>query len=144
EPARIELVDEAAVGQLADRMLGERLANALGPARGRGHQPIARDGLVARRVGAAQREREARATSLARGRAERHLDRHKPPHAWVLRGEVERDVSAHRVADECYVLVAELRDERFEVAVERADHERLGMIAVAVSAKIQTHDAESL
>jgi hypothetical protein len=28
--------------------------------------------------------------------------------------------------------------------VERADHERLGMIAVAVSAKIQAHDAESL
>ena len=36
------------------------------------------------------------------------------------------------------------RDERFEIAMERADHELLGMIAVSVSAEIQAHDVEAL
>jgi hypothetical protein len=57
---------------------------------------------------------------------------------------IECDVGSHRMADECYVAVTELCDERFEIAVERSDDELFGMIAVSVSAEVETHDAKPL
>jgi len=53
-------------------------------------------------------------------------------------------VAAHRMTDECYFRRAELRDERFEIAVERADLERFGMVAVTVAAEVEAHDPEAL
>ena len=37
-----------------------------------------------------------------------------------------------------------VRDERFEIAVERADLERFGMVAVTVTAEVEAHDPEAL
>ena len=142
EPARVEAEAEATAGFLADRVLGDRHAQRLVHVGRRGQELEAPHGLLAARVGRAQREREARGP-LARGRgAAARVEQHEGAGPRPRRRVTEGHVRAEGVADEGRVRVAEPLEERLEVVAEGARQELVGEVRGAVSAEVEGDDVE--
>ena len=142
EPARVELEPPTAVRFEPDRVFGDVAKQLRFDALGGGDHAVSIDGLFPGRIGAAQREGETRHPARASTGAPGKIEQGDLLGFRMTRCMVEGHLGTHGVTDKAEARRPEVIAQGFQVAVEAAHLELLGIVGVAVTAKIEGDDVK--